>query len=470
MIHCLVYRGLLLGLICLLAFSPPCLAGLAEVSIADEAELGREFKVLVQAKFPLIEDPVITGFVDDLASRVAKAMPPQPFRLNVSVIRDSSINAFAAPAGYIFLHSGLILTMHDAGELAAVIAHEMAHVSQRHIAKNIERSRYLSVGTLVGMLAGAMLGTATGSSAGSAVALGSMAGAQTAALKYSRDDEREADQLGLDYLVKAGFSGSSMVESFKRIKQSSMLSGTDNPPAYMSTHPGLNERIGSIQNLVERRSDAQTSQPDSNEPFKKVQMLLRARYTDPGTAIRYYDKPDAQLEPLELLGKAVVLQRLNNVQAAARYFDKAAQGLGDDPLWHREVGRFHYEQGRFDQALEHLKAALAGSSIDIMALFFKGLTLAELEREEEAIQDLRRVSQEVPADAEVHTTLGRVLGRSGREFEGYLHYAYASMYRKNVDRMRLYMNKAESLASTQQERSKLQALREEYERRSKYWK
>lgn len=447
----------------------PGRAGLAEVSIADEAELGREFSVLMQAKFPLIEDPVVTGFINELSSRIASVMPPQPFRLRVRVVRDGSINAFAAPAGYIFVHSGLILHMEDQGELAAVIAHEMAHVSERHIAKNIERSRYLSIGTLVGMLAGAMLGSATGSSGGSAVAIGSLAGAQSAALKYSREDEREADQVGLDYLTKAGFTASSMVESFERIKQSNLLSGTGTPPAYISTHPGLTERISYVQDLAERRHSATQGQPFQPERFKKVQMILRSRYTDAGTAIRFYDKSDAELSPMELLGKAVVLQRLHNIQSAEEYFRKARAQLGEDSLWHREFGRFAYEQGRFEQALGHLNAALNQNPSDIMALYFKGLSLAELDRHQESIQALRQVARSVPEDSEVHTTLGRVLGRSGQEFEGYLHFAYANLYRKNEDKMRYFMGKARSLASSPDETARIEQLQQEYRQRSKYW-
>lgn len=184
-----------LVLIFTLAVPLPVQAGFMDFSIKDEAELGRKFNALIRSRFPLIEDPLITDYVRDMLQDILGTMPPQPFPVTVSVLLDNSINAFAAPAGYVFLNSGLILQMEHSSEIAAVLAHELAHVSQRHIARNIERSKMLSIGTLVGVLAGAML---SGSSeAGEALAMGSLAGGQAAALKYSRDDEREADHIGL---------------------------------------------------------------------------------------------------------------------------------------------------------------------------------------------------------------------------------------------------------------------------------
>ncbi|MFP4398012.1 MAG: M48 family metalloprotease, partial [Desulfonatronovibrio sp.] len=181
-------------LISFILILPPAEAGssvFGEFTISDEAELGEEAHRMIRSRLDVIEDPEITGYIKDLASRLAESAPPQPFPVTVDVVNHNAVNAFATVAGYMVIFSGLILNMDTESELASIIAHELAHITQRHIARNIERSKLISIGTLVGLLAGAFIG----SEAGEAVAAGSIAGGQSAVLKYSREDEQEADQV-----------------------------------------------------------------------------------------------------------------------------------------------------------------------------------------------------------------------------------------------------------------------------------
>lgn len=456
-----------LVLIFTLAVPLPVQAGFMDFSIKDEAELGRKFNALIRSRFPLIEDPLITDYVRDMLQDILGTMPPQPFPVTVSVLLDNSINAFAAPAGYVFLNSGLILQMEHSSEIAAVLAHELAHVSQRHIARNIERSKMLSIGTLVGVLAGAML---SGSSeAGEALAMGSLAGGQAAALKYSRDDEREADHIGLSYLVDSGYPAEGMAHAFEHIQRQMLMSGTSAPPAYMLTHPGLQERIGTVQDLAGRLSDQPSSLDYDDQQLKRVQTLIRARYTEASSAIRYYDHAAEELSCLDLLGRAIVLERLNRISEAESSLKQAEDCMGGDPLWLREAGIFAFKHGRFDQALASLEKSLNKNPDDIMARYYRSRTQAALGDFQAAADGLQQVVDELPEDREVHTTLGRIFGRSGDEFHGYLHYAYGALYANQVKRIELYLDKAESAARTGQHERALKAFRKEYEDRRQYW-
>lgn len=454
---------LVLGLV-----SPmPVQAGFMDFSIKDEAELGRKFNAMIRSRFPLIEDPLVTDYVRDMLQDILEPMPPQPFPVTVSVILDNSINAFAAPAGYVFLNSGLILHMEHSSEIAAVLAHELAHVSQRHIARNIERSKMLSIGTLVGVLAGALL---SGSSeAGEALAVGSLAGGQAAALKYSRDDEREADHIGLDYLTDAGYPPEGMARSFQRIQRQQTLSGNSAPPAYMLTHPGLPERIGYVKDLADRFSRDKDPDRVEDRRLEQVQMLIRARYTEAGSAIRYYNHSAGELNCLELLGKAIVLERLNRISEAEALLEQTRACMGDDPLWLREAGIFAFKHGRFKEALSRLDRSLEKTPDDIFALYYRSRTQAEMGNFQAAASGLEQVVDELPEDSEVHTTLGRIFGRSGDEFHGYLHYAYGALYATKVKQIELYMEKAEAAARTRQHERELEQFRKEYEDRRQYW-
>ncbi len=445
----------------------PSYALFGDFTIQDEVELGRELKVYIDSHFPVIQDPEVVGYVNNLIREVQLNMPPQPFPIKISVLRDKSINAFAAPAGYIFVNSGLMLALENESQLAAILAHELAHVSQRHLAKNIKRSKLLNIGTLVGVLAGALIGQS--SEAGEALAIGSMAGGQAAALKYSRDDEREADQIGLRYLVDSGFSPQGMVEAFEKIRRLNVLSGTGKIPSYMQTHPGLDERIGYIQNVIRRLPKPNKKGSLNSNRLKRVQMILRARYSNPESAMQYYEREEKELSCLELLGKGIVMERLNNISQAKKVFEKVDQCGGNDPLWLREAGRFHFQLGNFELALSFLNKALSQDPTDYMASFFKARVLAQLGKFEQAIPEMKLVLRYVPEDSEVHYFLGRIWGKHGNQFQGYLHFAYAALFNNNQLKTKSYFDKAKSLANKESEKEKIAEFERKMKARSKYW-
>lgn len=460
------FWSLLLFVALFLAFPLSSQAVLGDFSIEDEVELGRKFNILIRSHFPLIHDPIVRNQVQDILARVKRTVPQQPFEISVDVIKDDSVNAFAAPAGQIFINSGLIMAMQSEDELAAVLAHEMAHVTERHLAHNIERSKAINVATLAGVLAGILLGG--GTEAGEALAVGSMAGGQAAALKYTREDEREADHLGLQYLAQAGFHPEGLAKAFERIKERQRLSGAGSGPAYLSTHPGVAERIGYVRDVARHlQGGSRDTSPSSR--FLKVQTVLRARYADPGSAWNYFSQYEG--DPcLKRLGLGVAAARQNRISRAQELLRGKAPCDWMSALWHREVGRFRFDLGQFDKALPHLERALEKKPDDYMALFFQARILAKRGEIDNAEKSLRRVLGYVPLDPQVHRTLGRVVGRAGDTFSGYLHYAYAALYRNQKDMCEKYLERAGQAAETNSQQKELKRLKEKYEIRKKYWK
>ncbi len=195
------------ALLVMLAFMlPQCFPASARafffggVSIKDEQEMGRKFDVMVRSSLPVVEDPEVSQYVKNLLERLVKALPPQPFRFKATVVLHNSLNAFAVPGGYVFVFTGMIMNLEREEELAGVLAHELAHVTQRHVAARLERAQYLTVGSLLLAIAG----VAAGGPGGGALAMGAMGAGQSAMLNYSRVDETEADHLGLQYMIAAG--------------------------------------------------------------------------------------------------------------------------------------------------------------------------------------------------------------------------------------------------------------------------
>jgi len=161
------FRGVrmrVLALTCLVAlvFPGSTFSSFGEFTIRDELELARKFDLVIETRFPVIQDARITGYVSSLVDRLIATMPPQPFPIKTTVVRNQALNAFASAAGHITIFTGLIANLETEDELASVIAHELAHVSERHIAKSIEKSQLVGAGSLLGILAGVLVGSQGG--------------------------------------------------------------------------------------------------------------------------------------------------------------------------------------------------------------------------------------------------------------------------------------------------------------------
>ena len=187
----------------------------------------------------------VVAYVNNIGKRILSALPQQPFKYRFYVIDEDVYNAFATPAGHIFVYTGLLDAMEEEEELAGILGHEIAHVYCRHISQKIERSKKIGVATLAGIAAGILLGVGGAGEAASAVTMGSMAAGQTAELSYSRENEMQADQFGLKFITEAGYSASGLLKILKKIRSKTWF-GSDQIPKYLMTHPAVEDRIAFI--------------------------------------------------------------------------------------------------------------------------------------------------------------------------------------------------------------------------------
>jgi predicted Zn-dependent protease len=178
------------------------------ITYKEEEELSREFLAVVASRFTFIKDPPIEGYVSEIGSRILNEVPTQPFRYHFYVIKEDVFNAFATPAGHIFIHSGLLEAVKSEEEIAGIIGHEIAHVVCRHISQNIDRAPKLNLATLAGNGGGNFPRGVRRRGCGQR--RGSWAPwprGSRPCWPYSREDELQADQLGLTYLYDAGYGG-----------------------------------------------------------------------------------------------------------------------------------------------------------------------------------------------------------------------------------------------------------------------
>ncbi|NDV22637.1 M48 family metalloprotease [Desulfovibrio sp. JC022] len=436
-----------------------------DFTVKDEIRLGKEFDKMVRSRLPVILDPQIDGYVKNLVDRIAKHIPPQPFPIKATVIRNNAMNAFAVPGGYVYVYTGLILNMKHEAELAAVIGHELAHVSLRHVARRMEKMKMVSFASMLGTLAGMLVGIAGGGSnmgnLGSAIAMGSMGGAKSAYLNYTQENEREADHLGMNYLVAAGYNPESMVDGFKVMKQRQWHISNTNIPTYLSTHPGLDSRIGYLEDRFKRMPPEYFKRKNDDAAFFKVQTLIRARLTSPDVALAHYLAiPENKRTCLDHLGLGIVYSRTKKYKLAEQEFNKARALCPSDTLILREQGRFYFTIGKMDKASPLLREAYLRNPRDVMALFFIARIEGVRKNYKQAILTMRRVAEMVPHDQEIHYHLGRMLGESGHYFQAHAQLAYAALYGHDIKQAQFHLKKAEGLAKTKKQRAELKKLQE----------
>ena len=465
MLHRIAVRRVLALLVLLLFLAAQLVAVPAQafffggVTIKDEKEMGHKFDVMVRSNMGVVEDPEVSLYVNQIVDRLVKTLPPQPFNFKAAVILHNALNAFAVPGGYVYVFTGLIMNLEKEEDLAGVLAHELAHVTQHHVASRLERAQFVTLGSLLLAIAG----VAVGGSSGGAIAVGALGAGQSAMLNYSRIDETEADQIGLQYLVAAGYPPQGMVDGFKVLRQKSWMSGA-NVPTYLSTHPAIGDRINGLQARIQGMGKSVQGRTQDNKRFTRVKTLLWARYGDEQAAQQRFSGKDG----LSCMGRGIVLARINRVNEANKAFDEALAASPNDPLVLREAGAFHYRKGDMSRADGLLRQAMRLDPRDYMASFFYARMLDETGRQAQAAQYYKEVLRYVPEDAEVHEAYARSLGKTGDSAGAYIHMAYSALYSNNKKQAERYFNQAKALSGKANPRE-FQKLEAAYKERKEIW-
>ncbi|MDR3361293.1 MAG: M48 family metalloprotease [Desulfovibrio sp.] len=430
------------------------------VTVKDEKEMGQKFDIMVRSSMPVVDDPEVRQYVGSLLERLVKAIPPQPYAFKATTILHNSLNAFAVPGGYVYVFTGLIMNMDSEEALAGVLSHELAHVTQRHVASRLERAQFITVASLLLAVAG----VAVGGSGGGALSAGALGAGQSAMLNYSRMDETEADQIGLQYLIAAKYPPAGMISGFKTLRQKSFMSGTS-VPTYLSTHPAIGDRINGLQARIATMPPSVQNRTQDNKHFVRVRTLLWARYGDEQSALQRFSGKDG----LSAMGRGIVRSRQNNILEAGKAFDEALAAAPGDPLVLREAGIFHFRKGDLHRADGLLREAMRLDQHDYMASFFYARMLDESGKQAQADKYYEDVLRHVPEDSEVHEAYARSLGKSGKSLEAYIHLTYSALYANNKKLADRYFDKTKGLAGGAPGNSQFRRLENVYKERKEIW-
>lgn len=290
------------------------------ISPQQERQIGEQSMFQIRADKSYLDDAEVADYLNVLGSSLVinSSEPGQPFEF--FAINDNAINAFAMPGGFIGVNTGLILTSESESELASVLSHEIAHVTQHHIARMVSGQKFDSLASLA-IIAAAILSARSNPDAAMAGIVGIQAGAIQRQLNFTRLHEQEADRIGLTILQKSGYDSRAMPVFFERLQKSSrLLEGST--PSYLRTHPVTNERVADIANRVEQIPYRPVA---SSLDFHLTRAKLQTLQKTPQEAITYFNTalgPQRFGNPIaQRYGLVSALLKNNQASKAAQEFN-----------------------------------------------------------------------------------------------------------------------------------------------------
>lgn len=397
----------------------------AEISPAAERRVGESFMREMRWRDPAyLDDPEVEDYLNLIGGRLVAASQEVRQNFDFFAVRDNTLNAFAWPGGFIGVHSGLVLATRSESELASVLAHEISHVTQRHIVRMVSKQGQNSLVALAGMVV-AILASRSNSQVAEAAVVASQAAAVQSQLGYTRDFEREADRVGLQTLAAAGYDGRAMAGFFERLQQSGRLY-ENNAPVYLRTHPLTTERISDVENRVQNLPYRQI--PDSLD-FQLVRAKLRAQLGTPDAAVadardRLGDKA---LDPgVARYGLARALLRAKNPAAAEREVAEARRVKLGAPMLETLAAEIRAAQGDAAGAIKLCGEARKRYPVNRALLYQQIDLLLGAGKAAEAVDIIGRELAVRTLDPQLYKLQARGLAAVGRQSAQ--HRALAELY------------------------------------------
>ena len=256
------------------------------ISLDQERILGQGFLEQVYAQAPLIDDPIIQEYTELLIYKLSETSQVKDRQFTIVLIDEKSLNAFAAPGGVIGINGGLFLNAENEAQLASVLGHELAHLSQRHFARNVLRGRDTNLASSLVMVSAIALAIISNNPT---AFITGPAALQQQQLRYSRIFEREADRYGFNNLIAAGYDPAGMGQMFENMAKVRKLAG-DNPPEFLLTHPITSSRVSDAFNAADQIEFTGGKKNTINFEFVKGRLKARYNSLSPQAAVRYFEK------------------------------------------------------------------------------------------------------------------------------------------------------------------------------------
>ena len=366
-----------------------------------ERRIGETIMYDIRRDRSMVDDTELTDYLNNLGYRLVASSAENRQDFEFFVLRDSTLNAFALPGGFIGVHTGLVLAAQSESELAAVLGHEIAHVTQRHLARIIAKQEQSAVTSLAALAVAILAARSNPQVANAAIATAQATSIQTQ-LDFTREHEREADRIGLQTLTQAGFDPRGAASFFERLQKFNRLY-ENNAPEYLRTHPITSDRIADLQNRLENKPYRQV--PDSLE-FQLVRAKLRADEGTPQQAIAHFEEALREKkyssEAASRYGLVAALLRAKETTRAEQELTQLRKVAAPNAIIENLDARIKAAAGPQDAALAQYQAALKSFPNHRALVYGHAESLLQNRRSDEALKLIGDRLRRFPNDGRLY--------------------------------------------------------------------
>ena len=377
----------------------------------QERQLGKTFMRYVRATQKVIDDPLLDDYINTLGRSLVENSEARGNEFTFFLVDDPQINAYAGPGGYIGVYTGLLLTTQSESELAAVVAHEIAHVTQKHLLRTWHATSNMSLIQGAALIAALLVGAALGGDAGFATAMGVQAAMQQQQINFTRHNEQEADRIGIAVLQEAGFDPRAMPTFFSRMGRANRSYGTQ-LPEFLRTHPVTNSRIADSLGRAE-------SHPYRQREDSLRYLLARATLRE----MSFHEAKDA-------------VHHFRTVLKEGRYRSRDAARYG--------LVRALYRAQRYDEAAKQVLPLLDEHPDTLEFIVTASLIDMDRGKHRQAIERLEEATSRFPFSFPLQSTLAELYLRDGKPAAAYKNLSRLASF--NQENMRIHKLLAQAAA------------------------
>jgi predicted Zn-dependent protease len=384
-------------------------------SIKEEREYGQKMLAVIRSEFDLLDQPDFNQYINKLGHEIVSIAGNQYFDYHFYVINNRDFNAFASPSGLIFMHSGLLETMDNEGELHSVLAHEIGHVVSRHIADRVENSTKINAVTLAMVLAGIALG---GGALSQALVTGGLATGAALGMAFTRQDEEEADRKAYTYMLQAQRDPQDMVTMLKKMYKVNQLNMGE-VPQYLLTHPKPELRMGYVEDLIHTNQPGKFSKADQFE-FNRIKCRVKSYTKQPEQLVVSYRKKirtaDNDFERLmATYGLALAYYDQAEYGKAEAELKKVIAAYPQKTILLSDLGLIYFKSGRLQEAKDLFDKARNLDPGDWYASYNLAVSLTTSGDDERALALYKQLVGSMPDFSGGYFQIAGIYSRQGKQ-------------------------------------------------------
>ena len=381
----------------------------ADLSTSKEIELGKILIAEVRGNLPIINDPELSSYIHSLGTRIISGGLNSNFPFTFLIVANSDINAFALPGGIVVINSGLLVLSQQESEVASVFAHEIAHVTQRHIARNFSNAKSFSLISALTFL-GSILAAAYDSELGQAAIFTSQAAIQERRLAYSRSFEHEADRIGMQLMVSANIDPQGMPLFFERLNKHTQLN-RGQIPEFLSTHPLTSNRVSES---IARASQYQGNFTSNTIHFNYARARAIAITHNPAQLVNILKKKYKTdgLSDTEKYSYAIALSRTGKDNQAKSILKKIPITTDNELTINLALAQLNIVSGSYQQAIKILEPYEEIYPNNLAIVNYLSTAEIEIDKARSALQKLEQLNNSEQQNPITHKLIAKAANRA----------------------------------------------------------